>query len=203
MITELVIASNNPHKVKEFERMLSPLGIKTISLTQAGVILLPEEDADTFEGNAYIKASSLYKLIGKPVVADDSGLCVDALNGAPGVYSARYGGEGLTDEDRRLKLLKEMSNLQKKDRTARFVCAISLIISPEKHFTFTGECEGKIGEAPAGENGFGYDPVFFVGEESFSSMSEVEKDTISHRGIALRKMLEFLRTIQVEQDVIG
>lgn len=196
MLDEIIIATNNQHKIKEFARMLSPIGIKVISLKEAGIESSPEENADTFEGNAYIKAMSVYELTGKPVAADDSGLCVDALNGAPGIHSARYGGEGLTDKERTAKLLNEMAGIPKPKRTARFVCAISLVVSTEQCLTFTGKCEGEIGFEPIGENGFGYDPVFMVDDESFSTISGEVKDSISHRGNALKKMLEFLDAMQ-------
>lgn len=191
---KIVVATNNPHKVMEFERILAPLGIDVISQAQvlSSANICVEEDADSFEGNAYLKAKAVFDAAQLPTVADDSGICVDALNGAPGVYSARYGGEGLDDVDRYNKLLFEMKDVEDSERTARFVCSISLILSSDKVYNFTGVCEGKIGYYPLGENGFGYDPVFMVGDESFSTLSAPQKDKISHRGKALRAMADML-----------
>ena len=180
------------HKVKEFERILSPMNIEVISQSQAGIDLDVVEDADTFEGNAFLKAKAIYDLTKMPTIADDSGLEVYALGNAPGVYSARYGGEGLTDVDRYQKLLKELEHVPNNQRGAQFVCSISLVLSPEQVYAFTGICKGEIGYAPKGENGFGYDPIFMIGEESFSTLSPDKKDEISHRGIALKQMAEEL-----------
>lgn len=187
---KFIIATNNQGKVKEFERILKPFGIEAISQNDAGFNENPEETADTFEGNAYIKAKAVFDKAKMPVIADDSGLEVYALNNAPGVYTARYGGEGLSDKERHEKLILDMKDIPEKNRGARFFSAICLILSDEKHFTFTGTCEGKIGNAPKGENGFGYDPIFIVGNdgESLASISGEEKDKISHRGNALREM---------------
>lgn len=185
---KFIIATNNEGKVKEFERILLPLGIEAISQKQAGFFVNPQEDADSFEGNALIKAKTLFDVAKCSVIADDSGLEVDALNKAPGVYTARYGGEGLTDKERYEKILEKMKNVKKEDRRARFVCAISLVLSAEKHFTFTGICEGEIGFEASGKNGFGYDPIFYADGESFANMDSEKKDLLSHRGKALREM---------------
>ena len=191
---KLIAATNNTHKVIEFKRILEPLGYTVLSQKEAGIHIEVEETGETFEENAYLKAKSVYEASGLPTVADDSGIAVDALNGAPGVYSARYGGPALDDVGRYEKLLAEMENVPDSNRTARFVCAISLILSNEKVYSFTGVCEGKIGYAPRGENGFGYDPIFMVGDKSTAELSPAEKDKISHRGQALRKMEKLLRT---------
>ncbi len=193
---KLIAATNNTHKVIEFKRILEPLGYTVLSQKEAGIHIEVEETGETFEENAYLKAKSVYEASGLPTVADDSGIAVDALNGAPGVYSARYGGPALDDVGRYEKLLAEMENVPDSNRTARFVCAISLILSNEKVYSFTGVCEGKIGYAPRGENGFGYDPIFMVGDKSTAELSPAEKDKISHRGQALRKMEKLLRKMQ-------
>lgn len=193
---KLIAATNNAHKVVEFKRILEPLGFTVLSQKEAGIHVKAEETGTTFEENAYLKAKAVYDASGLPTVADDSGIVVDALDGAPGVYSARYGGPGLNDVDRYEKLLHEMEGVPDAKRTARFVCAISLILSPDKVFSFTGVCEGKIGHGPHGENGFGYDPIFMVGEKSTAELSPEEKDKISHRGQALRKMEQMLSAMQ-------
>lgn len=192
---KIIIATNNAHKVGEFERILRPLGIEAVSMNEAGINADPDENSDSFEGNAYIKAKAVYDITGEMTVADDSGLEVYALDNAPGVYSARYGGEGLNDKQRYEKLLNELKDIPESERGARFVCAVSLITKSGKNYTFTGVCEGKIGYEPLGENGFGYDPVFMVGEDSFSVLSPEKKDEISHRGIALRKMAEEIKKL--------
>lgn len=193
---KLIAATNNAHKVVEFKRILEPLGFTVLSQKEAGIHVEAEETGTTFEENAYLKAKAVYDASGLPTVADDSGIVVDALDGAPGVYSARYGGPGLNDVGRYEKLLHEMEGVPDAKRTARFVCAISLVLSPDKAFSFTGVCEGKIGHGPRGENGFGYDPIFMVGEKSTAELSPEEKDKISHRGQALRKMEQMLSAMQ-------
>ncbi len=193
---KFIIATNNKHKVKEFERILSPLGIEVISQSDAGINIDVVENADSFEGNAYLKAKAIFDISQIPTIADDSGLEVYALNNAPGVYSARYGGEGLTDIDRYNKLLDEMNNIPDDERGAQFVCSISLVLSSVNAYSFTGVCEGKIGYQPMGQNGFGYDPIFMIGDESFSTLSPEKKDEISHRGKALRQMADEIKNIK-------
>lgn len=193
---KLIAATNNAHKVVEFKRILEPLGFTVLSQKEAGIHVEAEETGTTFEENAYLKAKAVYDASGLPTVADDSGIAVDALNGAPGVYSARYGGPGLNDVDRYEKLLHEMDGIPDEKRTARFVCAISLILSSDQVFGFTGVCEGKIGYGPRGENGFGYDPIFMVGDKSTAELLPEDKDKISHRGQALRKMEQMLSAMQ-------
>lgn len=193
---KLIAATNNAHKVVEFKRILEPLGFTVLSQKEAGIHVEAEETETTFEENAYLKAKAVYDASGLPTVADDSGIAVDALNGAPGVYSARYGGPSLNDVDRYEKLLHEMDGVPDEKRTARFVCAISLILSSDQVFGFTGVCEGKIGYGPRGENGFGYDPIFMVGDKSTAELLPEDKDKISHRGQALRKMEQMLSAMQ-------
>ena len=193
---KLIAATNNAHKLIEFKRILEPLGFTVLSQKEAGIHVEAEETGTTFEENAYLKAKAVYDASGLATVADDSGIAVDALNGAPGVYSARYGGPGLNDVDRYEKLLHEMDGVPDEKRTARFVCAISLILSSDQVFGFTGVCEGKIGYEPRGENGFGYDPIFMVGDKSTAELLPEEKDKISHRGQALRKMEQMISAMQ-------
>ena len=188
---ELLIATNNAHKVEEFKRLFAGRGIDVFSLKEKGISVEIEENGTTFAENAYIKAKTIYDLVKAPVIADDSGICVDALFGAPGVYSARYGGEGLDDKGRTALLLKNMEGV--KDRSAHFACAICYIDALGKRHDFYGECQGTIGFSPKGENGFGYDPVFMVGEKSFSELSGKEKDQISHRGKANEKLLAYMK----------
>ena len=193
---KLIAATNNAHKVVEFKRILEPLGFTVLSQKEAGIHVEAEETGTTFEENAYLKAKAVYDASGLPTVADDSGIAVDALNGAPGVYSARYGGPSLNDVDRYEKLLHEMDGVPDEKRTARFVCAISLILSSDQVFGCTGVCVGKIGYGPRGENGFGYDPIFMVGDKSTAELLPEDKDKISHRGQALRKMEQMLSAMQ-------
>ena len=189
----LILAGNNRHKLEEFGRVLRPLGIEVISQSGAGIQLEVEETGETFEENARLKAEAIFELTHTPVVADDSGLEVDALDNAPGVFSARYGGEGLTDTDRYNKLLEALTDVPDEKRGARFVCVLHYIDAAGRHYSLRGECPGRIGYAPRGENGFGYDPVFMVGEKSFSELSPAEKDAVSHRGRALEQFAELLK----------
>lgn len=189
----LVLASNNVHKAEEFTRVLSPLGYQVITQKEAGADVDIEETGTTFEENAKQKAEAIYRITGLPTIADDSGLEVDALNNAPGVYSARYAGPDATDVDRYQKLLTELSDVPEKERTARFVCVLYYLDEKGLGHSVRGECPGTIGYQPKGENGFGYDPIFMVGERSFAELSSAEKDEISHRGRALELFVEMLR----------
>lgn len=193
---QFIIATGNAHKLLELERILAPLGIDAVSTKAKGISLDDvEETGTTFEENAYLKAKAACDKTGLPAVADDSGLCVDALNGEPGVYSARYAGEDATDEQRYQKLLENLKDVPAEKRTARFVSAVCCVWPSGESLTVRGECEGTIGSRPLGENGFGYDPVFMVGEKSFAQLSAEEKDAISHRGRALVKLQQALKEI--------
>jgi len=189
-----IIATNNPHKLTELQRILTPLGISAFSAKERGVSLDEvEETGSTFEENAYLKAHAACQATGLPAIADDSGLAVDALNGAPGIYSARYAGEDATNEQRIAKLLGELDKTGSHDRGAKFVCAVCCVFPNGDRLAMRGECRGTIGLKPAGDGGFGYDPVFIVngddgGEISFAQLPPEQKDAISHRGEALRKM---------------
>lgn len=189
---KVILASNNKNKIREMAQILEPFGMEVISQRDAGADFEVEENGTTFRENAEIKAAAVFERLNAPVIADDSGLMVDALGGAPGVYSHRYAGENATDKDRCEKLLSELAGVPEEKRTARFVCEICFIDEKgEKHF-FTGKCEGIIGTEEKGENGFGYDPVFYVGGVSLAEMTDDEKNSISHRGEALRLMKKYL-----------
>ena len=189
---KLVLASKNAKKLVEMNDILSHLGIEVCSEAEAGVDLEVEETGTTFEENSMLKAKAVMEASGLPAIADDSGLCVDCLNGAPGVYSARYGGEGLSDEERYRMLLENMRGQM--PRTAKFVSVITCCFPNGDTLTARGECPGTIAYAPMGEGGFGYDPVFFVPErkKTFAQLTAEEKNAISHRGTALKLFKEQL-----------
>ncbi|MDU6305413.1 MAG: XTP/dITP diphosphatase [Clostridium sp.] len=184
-----VIATHNAKKLKELKRILEPLGFDAVIREDLPEV---EETGTTFAENALLKAESACKVTGMPAIADDSGLVVDALGGAPGVYSARYAGEGATDRQRYEKLLEELREVPTKQRTARFVSAVCCVFPDGKIITAEGACEGIIAFGPKGEGGFGYDPIFLVGERSYAEMTAEEKDSISHRGRALAKLAQEL-----------
>ena len=193
---EFVIATQNKGKLTEMRRILEPLGHTVISAKEAGLTQDVAETGTTFAENAVLKATAVAQAVGKPVIADDSGLMVDALDGAPGVYSARYAGEGATDRQRWEKLLRELEGVPKEKRTAKFCCAIVLVLPGQEPVTFYGECPGYIGPAPLGEDGFGYDPVFYLNQTtSFATLSGAEKDKISHRGKAMAQLEQYLKEL--------
>lgn len=183
----IVFATNNENKLREAREILAPLGIEVLSQTQAGADCDPEENGATFAENAMIKAKAVYDCVKMPVFADDSGLCVDALGGRPGVYSARYAPKGQECG----KLLSELANVPDGDRQAAFRCVIAYV-DGDAEFTVSGDVQGKIGYEEKGVNGFGYDPVFMVGEKSMAEMTPEEKNKISHRGAALRALYDVL-----------
>lgn len=194
-----VMATKNQKKLAELTRILRPLSIEVLCETDiAGGFPEVEETGASFEENALLKARSAMEATGLPAVADDSGLCVDALGGRPGVFSARYAGEPSGDEANNRKLLEELKEIPSEKRTARFVSAIACIFPDGREFTVRGECEGKIGFTPCGQNGFGYDPLFLTEKGCFAEISAGEKDAISHRGKALRlfaeKLPEYLKS---------
>jgi len=189
-----VLASNNKNKLRELKEILSPMGFDVISQSEAGIDIEVEENGTTFEENALIKANAIHDILPDAcVIADDSGLEVDYLGKAPGVYSHRYAGENATDKDRCDKILSELEGVDDEKRTARFVCAVQFISSDGKVITARGTCEGRIGHKPVGENGFGYDPIFMVGDKSMAELSSDEKNRISHRADALNKLVELLK----------
>ncbi|MEE3402570.1 MAG: XTP/dITP diphosphatase [Acutalibacteraceae bacterium] len=184
-----VIASHNKKKIEELERILSPLGIYAKTPEQLGKESIDvEETGTTFEENALLKAKTICELTGMPAIADDSGLVVDALGGQPGVYSARYAGPNATDADKIQKLLTELMKTGDSDRSAHFECVICCYFPNGETIMAHGRCDGTIGYAPRGINGFGYDPIFFVeGNKTFAELSDNQKDVISHRGRALKE----------------
>ena len=184
----LVIATGNPGKITEIQELLTGFPIAIKSLADFGQIPPVEEDGETFDDNAYKKAGFTAKILGLPALADDSGLMVEALGGAPGVYSARYAGENATDAQRVAKLLHEMKD--QTNRKAAFECVISVAVPSGPALTYEGQCEGLIAEKPLGQNGFGYDPVFFYPplNKTFGQMTIEEKSHVSHRGKALNDL---------------
>ncbi|PWM44248.1 MAG: non-canonical purine NTP pyrophosphatase [Clostridiales bacterium] len=188
----ILLASNNKKKLAELKSILGD-EFDVLSLSEAGVDSEPEETGNTFEENAEIKAVSACKASGLPSIADDSGLSVDVLDGAPGVYSARYGGEDTNDQKNNELLLKNLEN--KDNRKARFVSAICFYLPNGEKFFSRGECEGIILKSPQGENGFGYDPLFYVEEykKTFAELDSEQKNKISHRGRALEKIVPVIK----------
>ena len=193
---KLVLASKNQKKLTEMEEILSHLGVEVCLQSEVGVDVDVEETGTTFEENSLLKAKAVMEASGLPAIADDSGLCVDALGGAPGVYSARYGGPGLDDVGRYRLLLE---NMKGQPRAARFVSVITCCFPNGDVLTARGECPGTIAFAPMGEGGFGYDPVFFVPglKKTFAQLTPEDKNAISHRGKALEafkvKLEEYLK----------
>ncbi|MBR3152514.1 MAG: XTP/dITP diphosphatase [Clostridia bacterium] len=190
---EIILASNNKGKLVELKEKLSRFGFYVVSQREAGIELEVEENGKTFSDNAKIKAEAIYNLTKKTVLADDSGLEVDFLNGQPGVYSHRFAGPNATDIDRYKKVLNLLKGVPDEKRTARFRCSICYIDKNGKDYIFDGVSEGKIGYEPKGENGFGYDPIFISENgKTFAELSQEEKSEISHRGRAVRKLIDFL-----------
>lgn len=181
----LVLATRNLGKTRELRELLKDFPVKIKNLSDFGPIPDIEEDGTTFDENAFKKASFTAKVLGLPALADDSGLEVEALGGAPGVHSARYAGPSATDQEKSAKLLQEMKG--KANRRAAFMCVISIAVPSGVALTYEGRCEGLITEVPAGDNGFGYDPVFFYPpmQRTFAQLSAQEKNLVSHRGKAL------------------
>lgn len=192
MSLELVIATRNRKKLQEMQRLLEGIPVRLYTIDDFPECPDVKEDEMTFEGNAVKKARHISNCTGKIAVSDDSGLEVYALNGAPGVYSARYAGEKADDRDNIERLLFEMRDI--KDRRARFVCVIALAFPDGRVEVFDGSIEGKIGYAPVGKGGFGYDPVFIPEghERTFAEMDAHEKDILSHRGKALEKLRNYI-----------
>lgn len=190
-MSEFILATNNEKKRAELDRILNPLGIRAVTAKSRGIILDDvEENGSTFMQNAEIKARAAFERCGCPVIADDSGLCVDALGGRPGIYSARYGGEDLSYDGKIVKLLAELDG--EENRAAHFSCAVCCILDRDHIIRVEGRCDGEIALSPSGNGGFGYDPVFLVDGVSFASLSSEEKDKISHRGNALRMLRDEL-----------
>ena len=191
---KLVVATNNQGKVKEFRQLLEPLGFEPVSLKDEGIEIDIAEDGETFAENAHIKAQAVYEICKCPVLADDSVLEIEFLGGAPGIYSARYAGEDATDADRCNKILSELDGVDVSMRSARFACALYCIMDDETEYSVLGTMDGFIGTEPMGDNGFGYDPIFMIDEEtSVAMISDEEKNKISHRAQAMKKLAEILK----------
>ena len=194
MVTELLLASNNDHKRLEFDRLFPGVPIRTPR--SIGIVFDFEENGGTFLANAHGKAMALFKSAGMPVVADDSGLCVSALGGEPGIYSSRYGvppgAPPLKAPERNAYLLRRMAGMA--DRAAYFVCCLVLVLGDDRFLAAQETVDGVIADAPRGRNGFGYDPLFFFPARgrTMAELSDEEKDTVSHRGRAARRMLALL-----------
>ena len=193
---ELLIATNNAGKLREYAELLSDLAIELRGLSDFGIDVDVEETGETFEQNAALKASTYAALAGVPILADDSGLCIDHLSGAPGVRSARYAGVHATDADRISKVLSALNGVHNTDRTARFICVIALADAGGKIVaSANGSCEGKITGGPRGTSGFGYDPIFLPDgfDKTFGELDAQTKNQISHRANAAVKIIPFLR----------
>ena len=203
----VILATNNAHKVSEISNALDFPGWKFVTLREAGIDSDPVEDADTFLGNARIKALAAHEASGgMAALADDSGLEVDALGGAPGVYSSRFAGEDATDQDNNDKLLVDLAGIPDDERTARFICTLVFIDEDETETTSRGTVEGRIGHAPQGDGGFGYDPLFwpdvFEGECTLAEVPQERKNEESHRGNALRALRFKLQIAQAKREIL-
>lgn len=192
---KVVLASQNKHKLAEIQEIVSQYDIELVLQSELGIHIDVDETGTTFEENSFLKAKAVVDATGLPAMADDSGLTVDVLNGEPGIYSARYGGDACkTDYDRLSLLLKNMKGVRADERTARFVCVITLLYPDGKKLVARGSCEGQITTEPHGNDGFGYDPVFYVPRDgrTFAEMGPERKNAISHRANALEKLSRML-----------
>ena len=193
---KVVLASKNPHKLVEIDEITRKLGIELILQSELGIDIDVEETGTTFEENSFIKAEAVMKATGLPAMADDSGIVVDALNGEPGVYSARYGGDPtMTDHDRKMLLLKNTEHVPDGQRQAKFVAVITLVEPDGRVIQARGEIHGELTREPRGENGFGYDPIFYYPPAGMTTaeMPSEEKNAVSHRGNALKVLYEKLK----------
>ena len=215
---KFVLASHNRKKLAEMQEILGELGVEVVLQSDVGLDLEPEENGVTFAENAAIKAMAVMQASGLPAIADDSGLCVDALDGAPGVYSARYCGRHGDDEANNDKLLEELAGVPEGKRAARFVSSICVCLPGGRCAVFEGVCPGRVGFVRRGTNGFGYDPLFIPDEvgvpggggtaentqgRSYAELSAAEKDAISHRGRAMERMEAELARFLADGSVIG
>lgn len=194
---DVVIATRNTGKMNEMRKMLFNTSFSAFSLDEVSVLEEVEETGTSFEENAMLKAETYGKLSGKLTIADDSGIEVDALGGAPGIYSARYGGDGKDDQDRNKLLLENVEGIPEHQLTARFRCVVALWNPIDNTIvTFDGKIEGKITRNVRGKNGFGYDPLFFFPEKNktLAELTLIEKERVSHRGEAMRKALAYMET---------
>lgn len=189
---QLMIATSNAHKVKEFQELLKPLGYQVRSLLDLEAPMEIEENGNTFQENALIKARAVYQITNIPVIADDSGLCVNAMQGAPGIYSARFMGHDTDYSIKNSEIIRQVQCCD--DKGAQFVCAIAYVESPECEHVFTGIVEGEINETIVGENGFGYDPIFFYPpfQTTLANVSDSLKNEVSHRAKATQQLMAYL-----------
>jgi XTP/dITP diphosphohydrolase len=196
-VSKLILASNNAHKIEEIKSIFKGYSLDIVSLKEAGIDVDVEEDGKTFEENAYKKAKEIMDLSGEAVLADDSGLEVFALNGAPGVYSARFGGEHGNDKKNNIKLLEMLKDVPDNKRGAQFVSVIVLLTPSGDKIVSRGEVEGKIGYEGKGANGFGYDPLFVIPElnKTYAELTSDEKNSISHRARALANLKSKLENV--------
>lgn len=199
---KFVLATQNPKKREEMAAILSDFGVEVVTEEELGVKVEVEETGETFAQNAALKAKAVMEATGLPSIGDDSGLCVDILNGAPGIYSARYGGEGLDDAGRCRLLLESLRGLT--DRRAHFETVICCVFPNNDWIAARGRCDGTIAFAPMGANGFGYDPIFFITskQKTFAQLTAEEKSAISHRGNALREFREKLSAYLTEHPEV-
>lgn len=200
---QFILATNNAKKRVELERILQPLGVEAVTAAEAGVVLDEvDETGTTFLENAFLKANAAFEKTGMPAVADDSGICVDALGGRPGIFSARYSPEDChTDEERTAKILEELQGVPEEQRGAHYTCAICCILPDGNKIEIEEYCYGTIGYAFIGDGGFGYDPIFVQGDKTFAQLTAEEKDRVSHRGKALRKLKAALEQYFSQQEV--
>ncbi len=202
-MTRLLIATNNPGKLREYKEILAGLPLELVSPADLSLQLDPEETGDTFEANAVIKAQAFARAGGALTLADDSGLEIDALNGEPGVYSARYGNTAKADHQQRYRLvLEKMADIPREKRTARFKCVVALASGSRVVGTAEGAVEGYITFAPKGTGGFGYDPIFFVPrfDRTMAELTAAEKNSISHRSRAARAAMPLLEQIYRQES---
>lgn len=187
---EIIIATKNKGKAKDFEQLLEPMGYKVLTLHDVAPHMDVEETGETFEANAILKAEAIAQELQATVIADDSGLEIDALDGEPGVYSARYSGDERNDESNIDKVLQKMVQVPGSEKTARFRCVLALASPGKETILFEGTCEGLITDERKGENGFGYDPIFYVPalDKTMAEMKPSEKASVSHRGNAIREL---------------
>ena len=195
-MTKIIFATGNQGKMREIKQIMEDMDVEVVSMKEAGIFMDIEENGTTFEENALIKARAIAKAANATVLADDSGLEIDFLDKAPGVLSARYMGEDTPYEIKNAHILELLKEVQGKDRSARFVCSIAAVFPDGREFTTYATIEGEIAHKSAGENGFGYDPIFFVPEfgKTTAELSADEKNKISHRGKALTMMKEILKS---------
>lgn len=194
---KIIAASNNKNKIKEIKQILSDTGYEILSLADAGIDVDPEETSNTFEGNALIKARAASEFTNFMVLADDSGLEVDCLEGLPGVKSKRYAGENASDDDNNRLLLRNLGQIDSDNFSARFKCVIAVVSPNGTEETFYGSCEGEIVNEPIGDKGFGYDPIFYIPDykRTMAQLDDNEKNKISHRGAALEKVRDYLKEL--------